>query len=208
MEASARHLIRQDLFKRGADPFSGEHHRYWAWINLIRNKIKDLNLDAIDVITILEANTTGRPQKLVHDFLAAAGPNSIAALQKIWTELHERFGSGQRIANGLRTKLDSFPIIQFMHQGEKLQDLLDLCRIVECNMTSCHELQDLNQASGLRPVWTKLPEPIQNKWRFYGHEYETFHGGMHPPFSAFVSFLEKNASELTNLHYDRPAQTP
>lgn len=97
IDSASQFLLRQELFKKGADPYCGEPHRFWTWVHIIQNKVRNLNLSALDIITVLEANTVGKPQKLVQDFLAAGGANPDAALQKIWEALHERFGSGQEL---------------------------------------------------------------------------------------------------------------
>ena len=60
----------------------------------------------------------------------------------------------------------------------------------------------MNLSTGLRHARVKLPEHVQRDWRKCGQNYEDLNGGSHPPFQVFVNFLNKQAKQLSNKHFD------
>ena len=77
------------------------------------------------------------------------------------------------------------------------QKLLDLCHIVNFS----GQLQQLNFPDAQSKVWSKLPKPLQHKWRAFGNKYEIRNNGKYPPFEVFINFLDEKCSEMCNINY-------
>ena len=200
---TANFILRQELFKRPSETFSGEPFLFHSWANNLKNEMKNINLSALDEIKVLDNNTSGRPHQLVRNYAAAGSINPEGTLRQIWTALYKQFGSNLKVAASLESKLEAFPSIKSVNESSKLYDLAELCRIIECNLHNCPELQYFNLARGLRSIWLKLPDMLQNKWRAVGHDYEATHYGNTPPLSYLIRFLEAQADELCNPNYQK-----
>lgn len=212
--ASASYLIRQDLFAKSANPFggTGQEDRFHFWVSLLGNRLRGLSLSALDVIGVLMANTSGEANKLIQDFQVAGGSNPEAALALIWTKLYQRYGSGERVASSLRSRLLSSPsIVSDGAMGRKLRELADLCSIVEAQISNIPELSTLNFSEGIRPLWEKLPLHLQTRWKRRAHKHKTQNQGQHPPFHIFAAFVDDAAEEASDevlLAHTKPKLTP
>ena len=89
--------------------------------------------------------------------------------------------------------------------GVQIQNMHDICKIAEFNISKSPELLMLNFANGLQSLRMKLPKHLQDRWRRSGQKYENQHNGLHPPFSYFVLFLNDLAKELNNKNYETPS---
>lgn len=201
IDPASQHLIKQDLFRGSFDKFSGEPHKYNAWFRVLKNRMKNLSLDAMDVITILSASTEGEPHRMIQNLLAAVGDDPQATLDLMLYSLYNRFGSDIRISSSLKKQLAVFPLVKPPNIKDKLRDLTDLCRIVLVNQTNNRELMVFNSSDDQRVVWQKLPEWLQAKWRSRGHEY-MMRNCESPPFYMLVEFLEKHSDEMSNPNFE------
>ena len=109
IDAGTFHLVKTELFRKSANPFSGEPHKFWSWVYSLRNKIAGLGLRSHDILTILETHTIDKPNKLVRDYLAISGHNTDEALFKTCKTIQKRYGSAQLVANELSICRDSVP---------------------------------------------------------------------------------------------------
>ena len=108
-----------------------------------------------------------------------------------------------QVSSSLVKKVKEFPLVKGSNQNKQLRDLLHLCRLIDSYMSVCNELRIFNLASGLRDIWSKLPDHLQNKWRTYGNEYEDRHFGLNPSLSIFIIFLEIQVKEICNPNYEK-----
>jgi hypothetical protein len=81
MDPASLHLLRQSLLKRSENPYNGEPHLFQTFMNQFKSATKGIPLDPWDVICILEARTTGEPQKLIQSFMINNSANPALALQ-------------------------------------------------------------------------------------------------------------------------------
>ena len=202
-DATSRHLLRLELFRKSSDCFSGEPHKYHTWVTVMNHKIRGLDLDPWDILTIIQVNTSGKPHKVVENHMAIGGADPHQTLTNVWNSLYEQFGSGPQIAISLSSKLDSFPQIKSVYEGEKLTELICICQLIQCNMSVAPELQVYNLSVGIRKVWLKLPDPLQNAWRSVTVDYKSRFNGNHPPFNVFVDFLTRKSKEYCDPCYVR-----
>ena len=198
----SKHILQQDLIKKSIEPFDGTAFNFWPWIGKLRNYITDLELSPLQTLQLLESNCVGDPQKMISRTLASTGEVSSDIVNRVYDRLIQRFGSSQRIAAELFKKIEAFPVVQGINIGAQLEDLHDLCRVIEYNQSRCTELKVLDLASGLQIIRSKLPDFIQLQWRQYGQTFEDAHDNLHPPFTVFVNFLEKTARQQNNINYE------
>ena len=167
-----------------------------------------MNLSPIEILHILQSNSTGPVSRMIQDYLASSGVVDQAVLEEVWTSLIERFGSQKQIADQIKRQLSEFRVISGRDIGSQLRRLYDLCKIASFNISRSAELSILNLSTGLKPIWIKLPRNLQESWRKCGQNYEDRNNGTHPPFEVFVSFLKEKAREYSNSNYDNPAIQP
>ena len=200
-DSASFHLIKQQLFQPATDPFDGDPKRYNAWLSGLNNKTDGLNLSNLDKLLILKANTVKEPQRLVEDYISS-GMNPSEALPQLLHELKKEFGSSVLIANSLNHQVNSFMPIKSTHQTDRLKELVRLCKYIEINMNNTEELTIFNTVEGIKKVWLKLPEPMQNQWLSISEEHISRYD-RNPPFSAFVQFVSKKTREYSNPLYQR-----
>ena len=204
-DSAGFHILKQQLFQKSADPFSGDPESFNSWMHALQNKIEGLNLSAWDMLLILEANTTKEPLRIVQKHIAIGGPDLDNTLERAVAELKTEFGSSIRLANALNSKVDSFPPIRSIYHTDKLKELLTLCQHIEANLNSSDELQIFNSSYGARRIWLKLPENLQNSWRSACDDFRLRNYDRYPNLSFFVGFLSKKIREYTDPLLQRPS---
>ena len=161
VELFSKHLLQQEIIKKGIKKFDGKAYEFWSFIGKLQHYIKNLQLTPLETLQLLESHTTGGPNELICNSLAAAGEITEEILQDVWGNLVMRYGASKKIAEQLLEKLDVFPAIHGSNPDEQLHKLYDLCKIVEYNLPRCQELQIVNLSTGLRHARQKLPDFIQ-----------------------------------------------
>ena len=203
-DALTQHIVRNQLYQKCGEPFDGEPHKYYAWVNIMQRKMANLNLDPWDVLSILYENTTGKPKKLLENFLYVGASNPQQTLEEAWIALYEHFGTGSRIAFSITEKLESFAPIKFSHQHDRLGDLLNICRIIEVNLPVAAELQMFNLTAGMRQIWLKLPDHLQNGWRTASADFKMANFGNSPSLVHLIAYLRRKYNELSDPSLEKP----
>ena len=199
-------ILKQSLLSPGSNVFSGDPLHYHSWLTALENRTANISLSTWDKLLILEANTSGEPQRLVRKYLAIGGPNIDNTLQCVMEDLRSDFGCGIRIANALHNRIDSFQPIRSTQDTSKLKDLLSMCQFIEMNMDRSEELSSFNTAFGLRKLWLKLPDPLQCAWRTISDDYRQ-NFNRYPPLSNFIGFLKKKTRELSDPLFQTTRET-
>ena len=184
------HLIKQELLRRPSNPFKGDPNEFLVWFPSMQNMLRGIQLSSFDQLLILAAHTDGEPLKIVKEKIAIGGANPDYALKECWEHLIHNYGSGNQIAEALINKIDMTPQIKSVHQTDKLRDLLSLCRMIHGNMNLAKELQFFNMTLGIKMIFCKLPDPLQDGWR----ETELMHQQNHrtsAPLEVFIQFLDR-----------------
>ena len=203
IDPASLHLLKQNLMKKSDNPYCGEAHLFQTFMNQYNCAIKDLPLDPWDLICILEARTAGKPQKIIRSYMINCSSDPALALQNIYQELFERFGTGSKVANSLITKLESLPQVRSIYQVEKLEELLEICKIINTNIAIIEEFNQFNNSYGIRKVWDKLPDSFQNSWRTVNSDFKALHGGSSPSFQIFTQFLTRKIREFSDPTYEK-----
>ena len=95
--ASTKYLATIELKKAPAVQYTGDPYMYRTWISSILNRMRPLNLPAIDQIDVLQAHNAGPAQDLVQTFKTAHASNPKLGLEMIMHKLERRFGTEEEI---------------------------------------------------------------------------------------------------------------
>ena len=198
---AAYYLQKQSLFTRSSNPYAGNPAYFYSWVKTIEHQMRDIELDSVDILRILEANTTGLPQRLIQEHWAAGGANLDQTLNRVWALLFQQFGSHTQILHALTQRVQSTHTITSVREMTKIRELLTTCRLIAANIIDIPELHSFHISTGLKNIWSKLPDVLQSKWRSHGCDYERTHNGIHPPFEEFLRFFETQVLDLGNPNY-------
>jgi len=202
IDATAQHLLKQELFKPSSTPFQGDPQSFHSWMMLLENRMSGLHLSSLDEINILINNTGGEPNNTIRDYLAAGAANPEITLENIWKYLRREYGSSVKVCQAIQAKLNDISIVRPPNVKSKLKDLLHVCRLIESNMVSNQELLVYNLSVGQRKVWQKLPDYLQRKWRSRGHGFGLENMGAVPPFTNLVDFIQVSLDEISDPNYE------
>ena len=197
----SQQVVAKELFSNSIQKFDGTSYNFWSWIGQIKGRIEGLSLTPLQILHLLETYTTGAPKQMIHNHLVSTGMITNRDVQEVWITLVERYGTSSKIASQLLDKLKQFPSVSGINSGEQLNELYDLCKIIEFNLPNCQELQKMNTSEGTEFVRAKLPVHMQIEWRRQGQHFENA-AGYHPPFSYFLDFLRGQAREQCNSNYE------
>ena len=199
---SRRHL-QQDLINGvGDSKFNGSPEEYWSWYYQINSKIMEAELSPLDTLFALKANTTGKPRKMICDFLTAALSNPARVLSEVWATLRKRFGSNALISKHLEDRLSSSKPITSPSQTEEIHNLLGLLRVIKANIPNCPNLKYIELQKGMEEIWQKLPSDFQSRYQKQFTMYE-LHNGVPPPLDHLLQSIENYAEEKSNPAFKR-----
>jgi hypothetical protein len=194
LDPISRRQLRQDLLKGMDEPFSGVAEYFWCWYHQLERRLHECEAGALDSIHILKANTEGRPNKIVTTHLLAGASRPKDTLHRLLDELKTRFGSNSLVSGALLDKVSAFPQLK-SNQTERMEDLLDLCMVIQANMDFCGELSLFNLQKGMKIVYSRLPDAYQMQWRkqlFYLEEKQK----RSPIFQDFITHFESYIKEM------------
>ena len=168
----------------------------------MNRKMSGLNLDPWDILTALYENTSGKPRKLLEGYMYTGAVNPHQTLHDAWNALHEQFASGSRIAISITKKVESFPVCKWINP-EKLNELLNLCHVISVNLPIATELQIYNLPYGMRLIWSKLPDVLQNQWRTYSADFRQSNLGNPPTLNHMIGFIQRKSKEYSDPCYEK-----
>ena len=198
IDPASLHLIKQSLLQKPERPYNGEPHLYQSFMSQLETKVKGIPLDAWDRILILEAHTTGKPQQVDRSHMTNGSADSSATLEDILGELKRKFGLGTKVAATIINKIEDLQLVKSIHNTERLEELLEISKLIRTNLSSTEELQKFNGSIGIQKLWSKLPEPFQNSWRTVCNDHKQCSYNEHPPFERFFDFLKRKVEEYSD----------
>lgn len=117
----------------------------------------------------------------------------------------------QHVEASIRSKLLSFPKLG-NKDHQKLCDLSDILmemQFLKEDPKYSAMLAYLDSSSGIRPIISKLPYGLQEKWTSRAVKYKKKHDAVFPPFEVFVDFI-KDISKVKNdpgFNYEQDANS-
>ena len=196
-------LVRE-LDKLSIDPFDGSPHYFWSWYKRMEQKLNSAPLNPLQVILLLQENTTGDPRIMIRNHIASRAEITHHDISNVCERLRQRFGSSAAISSDILRRLDQLPPIRGRDMGKQMLSLCDILRIIEFNMPYNVELQMFNCASGLNRVRCKLPFKVQEAWNECGQQYKLRNHGAFPPFGVFVEFLTSKSALYADEDFPMP----
>ena len=106
---------------------------FWSWYEEFQSNISRAGLHEFprEVILALRTHTAKRPREVVVSYIERGiGSDAQRALDAIWNQLIERYGSDDVVASSLRNKLANFRNISCENDAgaiERMEDLHTLC---------------------------------------------------------------------------------
>ena len=199
---TAELFVQQDILKTSIDPFDGEPSYFWPWKNQMEHFLDTFNLSPALSLQSMLKYTTGNPKEMIKQRIETVEKPTNKLLELVWKDLTRRYGALDKVASGLQTKLQHFPVLpKGSGLADQLYSLVNICRRVQFNMKKCHELKIFNYSSGIKVILEKLPEFIVHEWGRLGRKYEKKYKKSHPPFKFFVDYLLRKADEIVDEKY-------
>lgn len=206
IDAASHHLLRQNLMKAPPHPFNGDPQSYYCWLNNLNAQAKDIQLDAWDLLCILEAHTIGKPQHMIRTHMKIGGANPVQTFRTVQRALYDRFGSGEQLSAALKAEVLKLPPIKSVQDLKGLEAMWEVAKLIEANFDISQGLQVYHFAEGTVLFYNKLPELWRRTWDIVCQEHKRDHFGTHPPFQTFIQFIERKIFENTNAGYNQNSQ--
>ena len=211
LQTFSNHLLESSLSSRNIDKYDGKAHRFWPWVGQVRSKMNILRLNPDQILNVLENHCTGEPLEFIKKKRYILGDETFENIEKIWKMLISRFGHEAKISDELMTLVKDFPAIKGKNVADQLDELLDLCRMVLCNLDKCPDLvAQMDTVTGIRLIRGKLPINIQNAWAVVGRRFHELNHH-HANFEFFIDFLSDQLKKISDPSYEiiyAPTSTP
>lgn len=200
-------LLKRDLLHSRFNTFDGRPEFYPSWKASFRKIVTEIHADASEEIDLLVKWTCAESQTHVQSIKAANMYDPNKALRLIWERLDERYGSPEQIDRALKKKLDSFQRITTDYSKlYVLSDILAEILSVKENENYGALFSYFDCSIGVKPIVSKLPLHLQERWTRTAVEYNERHGTIYPPFRIFADFVHKQSRIKNNpsFSYDAP----
>ena len=199
-DLAARILIKQTLMskKDHGDTYKGEAVKFYGFIHKFRSKIRNLGLDAYEIIEILGAYCEGRPKRIVDHYEYSAFRDGEEALDAIWKDLYSNFGQPRHVRAEIKIMIRKIGSITSREDVEQLKDLLQICQLISINMRyEVGSLVTFDTEDGQSEIFNLFPHTMFNKWRIIVKNSD----GRYPKFDRLVSFIKDVIEEVQSLDY-------
>lgn len=157
-------IVQQNLSllpKREAPVFDGDPLSYQSFIHAFKYLIKDKTSSSQDRLYFFEQFTAGQIRDLVHSCLHREPRRGYTEAQQL---LKKHFGNEMKIANAYVEKALDWTAIK-VDDGKSLHAyalyLTECCNV----MQDLEYMDELNVASNLKLILSKLPYKLCKRWR-------------------------------------------
>lgn len=191
----AKLLAKKQLLPARLTTFDDIPGHYYTWKSTFENVMSELGASPLERLDLLIQNL-GTNSKRQAMNIRSANPNEPSrALILIWERLDSRFGSPESIESSLKDRVSAFPVLKNTDRSQ-LFELSDL--LMEIDSIKRDERFSLlfayyDSSTGINPIVRKLPYSIQEKWTNEANRYKEANKVTFPPFSLFVSFIQRTA---------------
>ena len=193
---TARQFLKMDIMKGLNDPFNGDCKKFWSWHDFINSRINEAGIDGIEILHALKANTKGRPQMLISNYLDAGVHDPGRVANDIWSTFRRRYGSNDQVSSTLRDNVRNFSKIDSEYDIDGMEDLYGLGMVIETNASRCDSLKYYLLPEGMKEIWKKMPSSFIKKWQnFYCNKQES---GVSPSFKDLMSEMLKFINNRSN----------
>ena len=204
------YMMKKDLISQRLRKYDDDPSSYNLWKGTFKSIVSEATLSPLEEIDLL-LRWLGPESSVQATRIRRANPgDTVAALNKIWQRLDERYGSPELIDSKLRSELAKFPVLQLPKDKTLLYSLVDLLSEIECNKNNPQYsllLSYYDTPVGINPIVSKLPENLQNKWRDRAVKFKIKNNVSFPPFKELVKFIHELSISLNDpgFVFDTPA---
>lgn len=187
-----RFLLRKDLLFSRLTNFNDRPESYSAWKHTFTCVVDELQIMDSEQIDLLIKYFGPESKKHAISIRTSNIFNIPRGLQRLWERLDERYGAPEHMEASIRSKLLSFPKLG-NKDHQKLYDLSDILmemQFLKEDPKYSAMLAYLDSSSGIRPIISKLPYGLQEKWTSRAMKYKKEHDAVFPPFEVFVDFIK------------------
>ena len=199
---------KEMLFKRVYE-FNDKAEAYHVWKATFLRTMSEINVNAADHVDLL-TKWLGKNSKETARRIRQANPNNPErAMALIWERLDECYGAPELIESSIKSRIADFQLTG-SKDAHRLYELLDLLTEVASLMEDIrytHLLSYYNTSSGVRPIISKLPLNLRNKWTTRAARYQNQYQVAFPPFLELLQFIRETAKIMNNpcFNYDTPS---
>ena len=187
MESYIQFMTRHELVANKIEKFDDRPENFHTWNAAFQNMIRNINITPSEELSLMIEYTTKESKRLVQRLRNAfiANPKGVEAA---WKKLGERFGSSAIMTQVHLHKLKTFPKISYKN-NKQLHELGDLLLELHCAKEDegLTGIKVLDEPTFLRPIMTKLPKDIQNRWQRHAYCHKTQHHVDYPHLLNFPS---------------------
>ena len=196
----SKYLMKKELVISRISAFDDKPESYVSWKSTFCAVMAEIGANPSEEIDLLVKWLGPESSRHARSLKISNASDHKRALTKIWSRLEERYGSAEMIETSLKRKLTNFGKIT--HKDKRrlydLSDILAEIQSVKENPQYAPQLSSYDSSSDIKPIVTKLPFDMQNKWRDCATRYKKDHGVLFPPFHYFVNFIQ----DLATKHND------
>lgn len=179
---------------------------YRAWQSSFHYATQGVGLTATGQLDLLTKGLGKESSNNVRRLRSVHIANPALALKKVWDRLQECYAAPEIIERSLFNRLDNFPRVS-AKDIIKLRELADLFMELQGAKEDRYlqALSYLDTARGIKPIVSKLPYGLQDKWMSTGAKYKDENGGQFPPFEFFAKFLCYEARKRNDPSFTFPS---
>jgi len=180
--------------------FTGDPLEYPTFIRSFESQV-EAKTSANDVrFQYLEQYLQGEPKKLIKGCLHLDRHSGYLEAKRL---LKDKYGDPYKISNAYIKKINEWPYIRAGDEPalDRFSTFLTQCRSAISSLTF---LSILNHPHNLQSMVTKLPLPLQDRWRREANKMRVARGAI-PAFADFVDFVNAEAGIATVPVFSREA---
>lgn len=186
-------LLKKEILLSRFTKFDDQAESYLTWKNTFNSIVSELNVTPFEQLDLLVKWLGPRSSKQATTIRTANAGNPVKGLTRIWQRLEDQFGSPEMIEQSIRLRIMNFPKLTTSSKDSKmlyeLSDLLSEIESLKENSLYASMFSYYDSSTGVKPIVSKLPHGMQERWTVQASTYKTMHEVAFPPFSYFVQFI-------------------
>ncbi|XP_068209384.1 uncharacterized protein [Palaemon carinicauda] len=186
-------LLRKDLLFSRLTNFNDRAESYHVWKGSFKCVIGELQVSDSEQLDLLVKWLGAESSKHAISIRLSNADNPSRGLQRLWQRLDERYGTPEMVEASIKNKLAQFPKLT-NKENKRLYELPDILSEIEYykeNPKLRCLLAYFDSSSGIKPIVSKLPYGLQEKWVMRASRYKSQHDVAFPPFKEFTSFIRE-----------------
>lgn len=189
-------LLKKDLLLSRLTPFNDRPETYAVWKASFQSIMQELQVSYVEELDLLVKWLGPESAKHALSIRSSNAGNPERGCFRIWERMDERYGSPEMVESALQDKLTNFPRLG-NKDNKRLYELADILSEIE-SLKEDPKYRSLlayyDASSGVRPIVSKLPYNVQEKWTSEALRYKRAYNVSFPPFTFFANFIRQISS--------------